>query len=354
MRAKWYETVGQSGSDNYISSRIRLARNWNEYPFPNRLNGQQAGEMVGRLMDGISDILETTAIPAVAGDNVTMCTLDRYSEIQRLAMKERRVMNAQAAEAKMPSGLVLSGSECLSILLNGDDHIRFQMLAPGLDIDRIYAETDRLDDVFNSRFAYAYDEKYGYLTSYPTNVGTGLRANIVLHLPTLAKTDENRNFIDALCKFGVTIRGVYGQGRENYGSLYDISNTKTLGMSEHEIVDLVKRIAAQLDEKETQQRRSALDKNYLIKQDEAYRAYGILKYARTMKLQNALMFLSQIRTGIADGLIITEDETCIYDLMLKVQPGNLLLNAQRPLDRSELDAARADFLRTHLPKIKEA
>ncbi len=348
MKTKWYENVGQSRDDNYICSRIRLTRNWEEYAFPNRLDMRQAGELVGRLMDGIG------SIEALAGENFTMNTLDRYSEIERLAMKERRVMNAQAAEARVPAGLVLSKTEDVSILLNGDDHIRLQVLAPGLDIDSIFKRADKLDDAVNSRFNYAYDEKYGYLTSYPVNVGTGMRANVVLHLPTLAKTDENRNYIDALGKFGVTIRGVFGQGRENYGALYDISNTKTLGMNEREIVGLVKRIAAQLDEKETQQRRSGLEKHYLMKQDEAFRAYGILKYARTMKLQSALMFLSQIRTGIADGLIETENETGIYELMLRIQPGNLLLGADRPLDRDELDAVRADFLRTHLPKIKEA
>ncbi len=350
MKAKWYEKVAQSHGDNFISSRVRLARNWEEYAFPNRLNPAQAGELIGRLQYGLDDV------EAVEGNHFLTYAMDRVKEIDRLAFKERRLINAAVAESSTPIGLMVSEEEDVSILLNGDDHIRTQFLAPGMKLDELWHRADRLDDYISGRFNYAYDEKYGYLTSYPTNVGTGMRANAVIHLPMLSKTSEIRELIVGLEKFGVSIRGVYGNEKDNPGALYDISNTKTLGMSEKEIIDLVVRIASQLNDRETQIRESALERHFILKQDEAFRAYGILKYARTIKLNNALASLSLVRMGIADGLIELEDgENCsIYRLMIEVQPGNLLLKTDRPMDKNELDVFRADYLRNNLPKIKEA
>lgn len=341
MKSKWFEKVGQTPGDNFISSRVRLARNWDEYAFPNRLTNEQAAELVGRLQYGLDDI-ET-----VEKKNFITTTLDRIKEVDRLALKERRIMNATIAEGKTPTGLIISDTEDVSILLNGDDHIRMQFLAPGMALDELWERADKMDDFVNSRFNYCYDEKYGYLTSYPTNVGTGMRANVVVHLPALAKSNEAKNLIDGFSQFGVTIRVVYG-------SLYDISNTKTLGVSEKEIIETVSRIANQLNEREIQLREAALEKDFTGRLDEAWKAYGVLKYARTMKLNSALMYLSQLRTGIQDGLIIPEEDRSIYKLMLDIQPGNLLLHADKPIDRSELDELRADYLRENIPKIKEA
>lgn len=350
MKAKWFEEVGQKKGDNYISSRVRLARNWDEYAFPNRLDSVKAGELIGRLQYGLDDI-ET-----VEGKHFSTMTLDRVKEIDRLAMKERRLINSTVLESSTPTGIMVSQEEDVSILLNGDDHIRMQFLAPGMKLDELWQRADKLDDYISSRFNYAFDEKYGYLTSYPTNVGTGMRANMVLHLPALLKTGQIRELIEGLEKFGVTIRGVYVNGKENFGALYDISNTKTLGMSEKEIVNLVTRTAKQLNEKESQLRENEIERNFIIKQDEAYRAYGILKYARNMRLNSALMYLSQVRAGIADGLIeLKEGTDCsIYKLMLDVQIGNLMLHTDRPMDKRELDIFRADYLRENLPEIKEA
>jgi len=348
LKTKWYENVGQTKGDNYISSRIRLARNWEEYAFPNRLDPYVAGELVGRISDGLDDI------GTVEGRKFTVKTLDRIKETERLAMKERRLMNGSMVQSKAPLGIMLSEEEDVSIVINGDDHIRLQLLAPGMVLGKLWERADALDDFIGGRFPYAFDEKYGYLTSYPTNVGTGMRANAVVHLPTLSKSDESRNFINALSKLGVNISGVYGNGRENYGALYDISNTKTLGIRESEIIHQVMNVAAQLNEKENELREAVLDRHYVLKQDEAFRAYGILKYARTIRLNTALMYLSQIRTGIADGLMELEEECSIYQLMLKIQNGNLLMQAEKPMDQREMDILRANYLRAHLPKIKEA
>lgn len=350
MKAKWYEHVGQNRGDNFVSSRVRLARNWEEYAFPHRLSAAQAGELMGRLQYGLDDV------ESVEGKHFQTYAMDRVREIDRLALKERRLINANVAQAKTPIGLMVSEEEDVSILLGGDDHIRMQFLAPGMELEELWKRADRLDDYISSRFNYAYDEKYGYLTSYPTNVGTGMRANAVVHLPVLSKTNEIRELIVGLEKFGVTIRSVYGNEKDNFGALYDISNTKTLGMNEKEIIALVERIANQLNDRENQIRETGLDRHYILKQDEAFRAYGILKYARTMRLNHALASLSQIRAGIADGLIELEEGTqcSVYQLMLEVQPGNLMLHTERPMDRRELDVFRADYIRANLPKIKEA
>lgn len=344
---KWYEKVGVEKNNNYISSRIRLSRNWNEYAFPNKLDVISGGELVQRLEYGLKDIGEAE------GENFLSTTLDKISETDRRAMRERRVFNLSIAEKAGPAGLMLSEAEDISIVLNGDDHIRMQLLAPNLDLGGLLEKADRLDDYVNQRFSYAFDEKYGYLTAFPTNVGTGMRANVVVHLPALSTGKQFQNLIGGMTRFGVTIRGVYGEGRENYGAFYDISNAKTLGMTEKEIIDLVVKVASQLNAQENQVRAMSLKNHRLDRQDEAYKSYGVLKYARKLSLKDALSYLSQLMAGISDGLIATEEPCCLYRLILMVQPANLLQNMNKPFDQNLLDVVRADYIRRELPALKE-
>jgi protein arginine kinase len=344
---KWYEQVSMGQENNFVSCRIRLARNWNEYAFPNKLDVITGGELVQRLEYGLKDIGE------MEGETFTSTTLDRISETDRMAMRERRVINSAIAGKHTPTGLMVSESEDISLVFNGDDHIRMQLLAPNQQLFSLWDRADKLDDYVNARFNYAFDDKYGYLTAFPTNVGTGMRANIVVHLPALSTGKQFSNLVAGMTRFGVTIRGVYGEGKENYGALYDVSNSKTLGMTEREILDLVVKVASQLNSQENQVRQMSLKDHRLERQDEAYKSYGLLKYARKLSLRDALTFLSQLMAGISDGIIETKDPCRLYSLVLEIQPSNLLSRADGPVDKEMLDFVRADYLRKRLPELKE-
>ena len=258
------------------------------------------------------------------------------------------------SKKKGPASLIVSEDERASIVLNGDDHIRIQVLEAGLNLEGCYKRADRLDDYISERFEYSFDEKYGYLTSYPTNVGTGLRASVVLHLPLLSRKRSFNSLVADMGRFGTAVRGVYGEGGENYGSLYQVSNQKTLGQSEKEIIELVTKAAAELDAQERRLRQEALKQKPLGCQDEVYKSYGVLRYARRLTRKDAMEFLSQIMVGVRDGILKTKEPCSIYRIMLGIQPANLLKLAEKPMEKEELEAARAQFVRAELPEIIES
>lgn len=225
---KWFERM-DSKSSNIVYSRIRLARNWDEYAFPSRMTKVQCGEMVKRLQEGLKSIGE------LDGREYQYRQLDTAQEMEKRALRERRILNLAAVNKKEPAGLLISEDEGSSLVFGGDDHIRIQQIGAGLCLDELWQQADALDDYVNERFTYAFDDKYGYLTSFPTNVGTGLRACVVLHLPILSQVRKFQSIVGDMSRFGTAIRGLYGEGSDNYGSLYEISNQRTLGQSEKEL-----------------------------------------------------------------------------------------------------------------------
>ena len=342
--SKWFEEIDSKNS-NVIYSRVRLARNWDEYVFPSRMTAAQCGEMVERLREGLKGLKDQD------GRDLSYSQLNQMQELEKMALRERRILNMACGSRKEPSGLLLSADESGSIVLGGDDHIRMQILSPGLKLDELWQKADVLDDYVNERFSYAFDEKYGYLTSFPTNVGTGLRACAVLHLPTLSQVRKFQSIVADMSRFGTAIRGLYGEGSDNYGSLYEVSNQRTLGQSEKEIVELVTKAAAQLNNQEMRVRSATLNTQRLEREDEAYKSYGVLKYARKITEKDARIFISQLMAGEEDGLMKFNEECSLYSLIIGIKPANLNLWAKRPLDKDELDAVRAAYIRQNLPEI---
>ena len=341
----WFERV-ENDSSNVVYSRVRLSRNWDEYAFPSRLMDRESRELVVRLEQGIQ------GLGSLDGHRYESAFLSQLRDLDKEAHKERRILNSSIAQRRSPTGLVISDDESASLVLNGEDHIRMQFLAPGLALRECWQRADKLDDYINERFSYAFDDKYGYLTTYPTNMGTGMKASVVIHMPTLSTSRKFNELLGEMSRFGTTVRGVYGQGSENYGALYEIYNQKTLGQSEQEIIDLVEKVALQLTGQENQVRKKALENHRLIREDEIYKSYGVLKYARRLTMKDAMTFLSQIMAGFADGLIESEKPCHVYRLMLGIQPANLQLHSSRPLGKDELETARAEYLRNALPELK--
>lgn len=341
---KWFERLDPAVL-GVISSRVRLARNCKDYVFPSRLSDKESEIMVSRLEQGLRNLGE------VDGRNYHYADLREIKELDKKVLRERQILNSTIAAKKSPAGVFVSDEEDSSIVLNGTDHFRIQLLSCGNQLEALWQQADRLDDYINERFAYAYDQKYGYLTSYPTNTGTGMRAAVILHLPTLSLGKRFQGLVMEMSRFGAVVKGVYGTGHENYGSLYQISNLKTLGATEKEILDRVNKVSEQLLAQERQVRRMALEKRGLECEDEAYKSYGVLKYARRLAAKEAMIFLSQLLSGINDGIIKLKEPCSIYRLMLGIQPANLQKLSDHPLGKEELEVARATYLRAELPEL---
>ncbi len=342
---KWFEQVEQENT-NIICSKVRLARNWAEYVFPSKLSIDESREMLARLNEGLKDLGE------LDGRDYESAYLDDLTDLDRRALKERRILNSSILARKAPVSILLTREEDISLVLNGTDHIRIQVLSPGLHVEEALKTANQIDDYVNARFSYAFDEKYGYLTSFPTNVGTGLRATAIVHLPTLSMGKKFPSMLNDMGRFGVCIRGVYGEGRENYGSLYEISNQKTMGRTEEELTALVTKVALQLNDQENQIREMSLKGHSLEREDEVYKSYGVLKYARRLTMKDAMTFLSQLMMGVSDGFIKTQEPCPVFRLMLGIQTANLQKLSERPLDKGELDVARAAYLRSELPELR--
>ena len=344
---RWYDNVGQSYADNYISSRIRLARNIRGYAFPWKLDTFKSAELVETLTYSLKDMSDAVGMP------METYALDKLSEQDRMSMRERRLFNMQTASKKESCALMVSEAEDTSLILNGDDHIRIQILGAGMCLDELWPRAHKLDEYVGSRFEYAYSDKYGYLTTFPTNVGTGMKANAVVHLPMLSKQNNFPQIIEGMSRLGVSVRGVYCKKDDNFGDLYDISNTKTLGLSEQDIIAGVKRVASQLNAKEIQVRDASLKSSRNSRLDEAYKSYGVLRYAKKLSVREAMVYLSLLRAAISDELIQLERSCNIYGLMLGLQPYNLMKGADKPLSDEELDMFRAEYIKRELPRIKE-
>lgn len=342
---RWFEEVRNDPS-NIVASRVRLSRNWEEYKFPSRLEDNEARYMVGRMTQ------ELKGLQGMDGRRYEFRTLEKMEELDRTELRERRLLSKSLAEKTSPGSIIYSEDESVSLVLNGDDHIRLQVLAPGLDLKSCYEEADKLDDYINGQLPYAFSSKYGYLTSYPTNVGTGMKASLVVHLPSLSTSKRFQELLGDMSRFGTTVRGVYGRGSENHGDLYEIYNQKTLGLNEQEIMELVSNVAVQLTEQEKEVRMASVAKHRLMREDEVYKSYGVLKYARKLSMKEAMTFLSHLRAGIADGLVETEEFVSIYNLMIGIQPANLQKFTRRPLGKDELETARGRYIREHLPELK--
>lgn len=343
---KWFEQV-QDNNSNIVCSKVRLARNWSEYVFPSRLSDEDGREMLARLNEGLQDLGE------LDGRDYESAYLDELSELDKRALKERRILNSSILSRKAPMAILITREEDISLVMNGSDHIRIQVWSSGLHLTEALKTANQVDDYINARFSYAFDEKYGYLTSYPTNVGTGMRAAAIVHLPTLSMGKKFPSMLNDMGRIGVSVRGVYGEGRENYGALYEISNQNTMGRTEKELADLVGKVAIQLDDQERQIREMSLAGHRPELEDEVYKSYGVLKYARRLTMKDAMTFLSQIMSGVSDGLVKLKEPCPVFRLMLGIQTANLQKLSDRPLDKGELDAARAAYLRSELPELAE-
>lgn len=341
---KWYEQVVPD-SDVVISSRIRLARNLETYPFSSTLEEEHAVQLVNEVKGITKSLAEKNE------RRYYSCNISTLSDIDKTAMVERHIVSPLLAEKKQTTGLILSEDETISIMINEEDHVRIQAIVGGMDLEGAYDEADRIDDIAYEQLHFAFDEKFGYLTSCPTNAGTGLRASCMVFLPALSSARMLPKLTAEVGKYGVTIRGIYGEGTKSLGSIYQISNQKTLGNSEREIIENLKRIVTQVVKQERKRREYMLSVNADEIEDQVYRSYGILKYARQISSEDAMAFLSQLKFGVDCELIRFDREFNIHKLMMGVQPGSLQWTLGKNVGSQTRDQSRAEYIRKELPTI---
>ena len=278
-------------------------------------------------------------------DQMDYLELDNASDLDKLSLAEEHLISPQMLEDEEKSVLI-SKDSTMSVMLMEEDHIRLQIILGGFKLDEAYAEAQKLDDIIESKVNYAFDEEFGYLTACPTNAGTGLRASVMMHLPGLVVMKDISRIISQVNSLGVEVRGLYGEGTEADGCLYQISNRVTMGLSETEIIERLKKVVLQICEAESKAR------DFISKQygenaaDKFYRAYGILKYARSISSAEAKTLLSEVMFGKNMGIIKEEGKLSPLECMICSTPS--MISRGKEMSPSERDRARADFLRENI------
>jgi len=237
-------------------------------------------------------------------------------------------------------------------MVNEEDHLRIQCLYSGLELDEAYITANGMDDLLDERLDFAYDDRTGFLTACPTNVGTGLRASVMVHLPALAIGDEVSRVLSAVNKMGLVVRGLYGEGTEGQGNVYQVSNQITLGQSEKEILENLSLIAKQVVAEEKRYRETLMKNRRSALEDRIFRAWGILTNARSMSSEEAVRLWSDVRLGVELGLIDGPDVTHINEILVIAQPNFVMRSHGRTMSSEERDIARAELLRRHLASMK--
>lgn len=337
---EWLRADGPM-SDVVISSRVRLARNLAERSFLITASLSERTEIYRHLVDEIT----TSSI----GKDAIVIDVDQTDSVDCECLVERHLISRQHISGEGSRGVTISPGETQAIMINEEDHLRMQGLSSGLQLDKIWEKINHVDDVLAKRLAFAFDRQLGFLTACPTNVGTGIRVSVMLHLPALKYTKDIERVARAARDMRLAVRGLYGEGTEAIGDLYQISNQTTLGKTEEEIIKVFNEtIVPKIVEYEHTARAALMKDRPSYVDDKIWRAYGILSHARQISSAETHTLLSPIRMGIHMGRFDRFDIHTLNELFLHTQPAHLQKIHQRSMDEEERGYVRADYLRQKL------
>lgn len=344
---EWLEPEGED-HDIVLSTRVRLARNLQGYPFAVRARTEDREEVLDRVGEALEegDVLEEPEV----------LRMDDLKPPEREILVERHLASRELAGGDAPrqgAALATGARGTLGMMINEEDHLRLQTLRNGLQLDEAWAEVDTLDTRIGDRLPYAFHHDFGFLTSCPTNVGTGLRASVLVHLPGLVLTREIRKVLEGISQVGLTYRGLYGEGSEVVGNFFQISNQTTLGKSEDDLVDHLRQIAGQVIHYEKQARSVLLKEASSVLEDKVGRAYGILRHARRLPLDELMNLLSGVRLGVSLKLLPTPRVETLNRIMIFAQQAHLEQAAGRSLDEADANRYRASRVREALEADEE-
>jgi protein arginine kinase len=339
--SEWMKGKGPD-SDIVISSRVRLARNLRDYPFPMLATESQSRDVVEKF----EHILQSNDMTSFG--KTELIKLKEINDLEKRVLVEKHLISPNLANESRFGAVLLSENESISIMINEEDHFRIQCLYPGFQLSESWKTANSLDDIFEKELNYAFDEKKGFLTSCPTNVGTGIRASVMMHLPALVITQQMNRILSAITQVGLAVRGIYGEGSEAIGNVFQISNQITLGQTEEEIIDNLYSVAKQIIEHERNARQKLLQESRLRVEDRVHRSFGILSHSRIIDSKEAAQRLSEVRLGIDLGMIKNISANILNELMIMTQPGFLQQYAGEKLSPDERDIRRAALIRERL------
>jgi protein arginine kinase len=327
-------------NDIILSSRIRLARNIDGIPFPAGLDDERAKAVIKMVGNSLSK----AELPLKFKNYI----MRELPPLERQFLVERHIISPGLSKNTGSGAAIISSDGIVSIMVNEEDHIRIQTILPGLQIKKAWELASKIDDVLEQNLDYSYDENWGYLTSCPTNVGTGMRASVMVHLPALNITGNINKILQAVTHIGLTIRGLYGEGTEIVGNIFQISNQITLGRSEEEIADNLTAVTSQIIDKEKEARKILLDNNRIQIEDRIWRSLGIMKNARMLSSQECMKLLSDIRLGVDVGIIENIPLQLLNEIMIETQVASIQKHSGRELGEGERDIIRAELVRSKL------
>ncbi len=340
---EWLSARG-ANSDIVISSRARLARNVEKHPFVVKAGPEAQREIELELRDALSRV--------DCDEELMYLDLAAAAALDGELLVERHLISRELARATGPRAACYVPSETMCIMVCEEDHLRLQVLRSGFELDAAWRAVDELDDAVSHHVDYAFSSRYGYLTCCPTNVGTGLRASVMLHLPALVYTRHIEKVFQAGSKMGLAVRGLYGEGTQAYGDFYQISNQRALGVSEPDILERLNRIVPQFIDYERRLRQQLLTTDRALLDDKIWRAYGILRAARAISSEETLQHLSAIRLGVNLELLPdTVTIETVNQLQILSQRAHLQRLATGPLESAERDIARATLVRRRLGEL---
>ncbi|MED4207030.1 protein arginine kinase [Neobacillus mesonae] len=344
--SSWMSEEGPD-SDIVLSTRIRLARNFEQYKFPTLFSHEEAKQITSEM----ERVLQTAGLQKFG--RMELLKISDLQPLQKRVLVEKHLISPHLAEDSPEGAVLLTENEEISIMINEEDHIRIQCLFPGLQLTNALMAANEIDDWLESHIQYAFDEKYGYLTSCPTNVGTGIRASVMMHLPGLILTQQMNRIIPAINQLGFVVRGIYGEGSEALGNIFQISNQITLGKSEEDICRDLMGVVSQLISQERSAREALRKTSNIQLEDRVFRSLGVLTNSRIIESKEAARCLSDVRLGIDMGYIDQMSKTILNELMILTQPGFLQQYAGGQLRPHERDIRRAALIRERLKMESE-
>lgn len=341
---EWMQTSGPH-RDIVITCRIRLARNLEGELFPGWAKKEGRFEVLAKLLPHLNSLPEfQDAFIEDMGD---------LDQIKKQVLVEKHLISREQAAKSAGSAAIINPQQSISIMVNEEDHLRIQSIRSGLDLTQAFAVLDRLDTELSTRVTYAYDAQLGFLTACPTNLGTGMRASAMLHLPALVLSDSMNQVISAVQKIGLAVRGLYGEGTEALANLFQISNQHTLGENELDIIARLEKVIEQIINHERNARAKLLQDDPNRINDHLGRAYAILRHAHILESKEAFNHLSMLRMGSDTGLLPVELGKLLDTVLVEIQPAHLQIASQKKLTAPERDVMRAQMLREKLQQLPE-
>lgn len=335
----WLEPGGPQG-DIVLSTRVRLARNVAGRPFSSRLSPDQRQDL--------GAFLKKALLATLGPDGVTWLEVADLSEVDRRCLVERHLISRELAAGDGHRGVAVDAGQRFAVMANEEDHVRLQVYSPGLQLEETWRQADRLDDRLEGAITYAFSPTLGYLTACPTNAGTGMRASVMLHLPALVLTKQIEKVFRAVARLRLAVRGLYGEGTQATGDIYQISNQASLGRSEAEILKTLEAVIPQILTYEQQARDVLATESPTALDDRVYRSWGVLTHARSISSEETLTLLSAVRLGVHLGRLKDVPLGVINELFLMTRPGHIQKMCGSQLSEGARDVARAEYIRKRL------